>query len=443
MDTNLILKEEDRVRLDEIVQRMVANKEPDSNIRFVVNDFKKVYGYNPKETKESGLQKMERVLTKIFPGKQIGEAIGTQIAKATVPPEQREFVSEGPTAKQVLGDVARAGLTIATPLIPPAGGVIGRAAQFGAIGGLGGATTAMAEGGDVVSSAKTGALTGAAIGGTLGILEKGVKAFGNFLGKTGEKIQTTVIRPTQADIKDGFSINTVNKYNLGGSLKTTFEKTDRVLDKLSADLNQKLGATSNKVDLNDVYNKTAKRLLGNKLESFGSNAQMDSAIEKLKNEIATVAGQTGKLSIPDSQLVKRAAGHFGAWSFGVPTPEATASQKVYNTFYNEMKTAIEKASPEGVKQINQEISKLIPVMNALIRRIPVAERNNVLSLTDIITATGAVFDPRSLGLTALNLASKSGTVGAKLAKTPQITSGLVSKVEPAIRSTLPLGTIKE
>jgi len=53
MDTNLILKEEDRQKLDGIVQQMIVNKEPDSNIRFVVDDFKKIYGVEQEQPKKS------------------------------------------------------------------------------------------------------------------------------------------------------------------------------------------------------------------------------------------------------------------------------------------------------------------------------------------------------------------------------------------------------
>ena len=41
MATNL--SEADRLKLDGIVQKMIANKESDENIQWVVNDFKQKY----------------------------------------------------------------------------------------------------------------------------------------------------------------------------------------------------------------------------------------------------------------------------------------------------------------------------------------------------------------------------------------------------------------
>jgi hypothetical protein len=42
---NLILKENDREKLDKIIQEMINNKEDDSTIKAVVNDFKSKYGF--------------------------------------------------------------------------------------------------------------------------------------------------------------------------------------------------------------------------------------------------------------------------------------------------------------------------------------------------------------------------------------------------------------
>lgn len=393
------------------------------------------------------LQKVGGVVQKIFPGQKIGEGIGTSVAalgRLAKGDQQgfRDILETQVTPKEIAGDVAKSIAFAGAAGVSPAMTVMGKAAQFGTLGAVSGAGQAATEsksGTEIAREAVQAGAVGAGVGVAFGLAEKGFKALSNLLGKTGTKMQTAVIKPTQADIKDGFKIETVNKYNLGGSLKQTFEKTDAKLDELAKELNTKLAANKTPVDLSDVYEKTAKRVLGSKFESFGANAQIESAIDKLRGEIANVAGQNGLVSIPEAQIVKRASGHFGAWNFGVPTPEVTAQQKVYNTFYNELKTAIEKASPDGVGQINKQISELIPVMNALIRRIPVAERSATLSLTDIITLTGAAFEPRALGLSLLNLASKSGRVGAALSKTPQVSIG---GVEPLVR-TATTGTISQ
>lgn len=394
------------------------------------------------------LDKSTSIFNKIFPGGKVGEAIGTLGGYGlTALKERMGLVPKGTTSQydlssasplQVVGDIAQGAATVAGLKAPLPKTILGKASQFAKIGALAGAGSAASEKKDIVGGATRGAIGGAITGGAVGVVDKGFRLLGNLFGKAGDKITTTVIKPSKVDMDDGFSLETIKKYDLGGSLKKSFNKTEAKLDELSKTLNTKLSSSGASINLNDVYEKTLKRVLGNKLESFGSNLQMDSAIERLRNEIVSVSGENGILSIPQAQIVKRAAGHFGAWTYGIPTPESTASQKLYNVFYNELKTVIENSSPSGVKEINKEISKLIPIMNALIRRIPIAERNNALSLTDIISLTGAAINPPALGITLLNLASKSGTVGAALGKTaPKIGEGIGKTVSTGARAILP------
>jgi hypothetical protein len=100
------------------------------------------------------LGKTQDVLGTVFGGGKIGEAIGTQIAKARATPEEREFIEEGPTGKQVAGDVLRTGA-----LFTPVGKFIKGAKALGATLGLTkGATTAgsIAGGGTAGLLADTG-----------------------------------------------------------------------------------------------------------------------------------------------------------------------------------------------------------------------------------------------------------------------------------------------
>lgn len=344
------------------------------------------------------------------------------------------------TNKEVLGSALKTGTSIAAAAMPVASSIGGKALQFGAVGAVGGAADAMTENKtneEIVKDALKSAAIGAGTGIAFGAAEKGVKKLGDLVGKWGDRIQTSVIKPSQADIKDGFNIETVKKFNLGGSLKTTFEKTESKLDELSKQLNEKIQSSNSTIDLNTIYENTAKRLLGSKMENFGSNKAMETAIDNLRNEIIASAGPNGIASLPEAQLIKRASGHYGAWTYGVPTPEATASQKVYSTFYNEMKTAIEKNSPKGVREINKQISELIPVMNAVIRRIPVAERNSAISLTDIITLSASALEPRALALSLLNFASKRGEVGKVLSNAPKAANA----VSNAIKQAEPVGRL--
>lgn len=71
--------------------------------------------------------KAQKALGTIFGGEKIGEAIGTQIAKSKATDEEKQFI-EGPTTKEVAGDVLRTG-ALFTPIgkISKAVGVAGKA----------------------------------------------------------------------------------------------------------------------------------------------------------------------------------------------------------------------------------------------------------------------------------------------------------------------------
>jgi hypothetical protein len=265
------------------------------------------------------------------------------------------------------------------------------------------------QSGKVDNKTITSAIVGAMfpVGGKL--LSKGKGA----LKPVGEKIQTTVIRPSTRDIKDGFNIANVKKYNVGGSLSDTAIKTHTKINELSQKLAEKLSNSNAAVNLNKVYQETIRDILGtSKSKQFGDIGATKRVIDALKSEIEEVAGKNGLVDLVEATNIKRGAGTKGAWSFGRLEPDSSAIEKVYSKFYSKLKTAIEKAVPDGeIAEINKQISELIPISNAVLRRLPIEQRNNVIGLTDSIGLFSAIFDPRALALIGANRLSKSGRFG--------------------------------
>lgn len=345
--------------------------------------------------------------TRGIPGAKLGSALGTEIGGALAGESLSQIASQI-KPEEVIGDTLKAGALPASFAVNPVSalGKIGAGAGLGAISATGESMSKNESPLDVAKKAAFGALAGGAVSAAF-------VGFGKLLEKTGEKITQGVIKPSEKDLKAGFKIDTIKKYKLGGSLSSMYDKTDEKLSELSHKLSTKLAGSNQTVDLNAILQETSDSLSSNKMKGFGSNTSIQNAVEQLKNEIINVAPD-GTLSIPDAQLVKQSAGRFGAWQFGATDPESTARQTVYNAFYTKIKEAIEKNSPEGVKEINKQLSELIPVSHALLKRIPVADRNRVLSLQDMITLTASVLDPRALGSFGLSMAQKSGTVGNAL-----------------------------
>jgi hypothetical protein len=355
---------------------------------------------------------MSRTPEKVTNGlglKNVVDVMSDDFANILSPKAMQESGAPQASLTKNIGAGLQLGSTIAAAQAAPAA-IVPSVVAGASIGAANQGGEALAEGAPVTEVARKTAI-GAAVGGAVSGV---VSGFSKLLGKVGDKIMTSVIRPTQADKADGFAIETVKQYSLGGSLPKTLEKTQIKIGELSAQLAGKLQATDQGIDLNTVLQQTADELTdSSKLKGFGANAKIQNTIEALRNEVQLVGGQ---LTIPDAQIVKQASGSFGAWQYGKPDPESKATEIVYNTFYNKLKVAIEEASPEGVREINKELSKLIPVQNAVLRRLPVAERNNLISLSDMIGLVGSAHSPAALGPTILNIISKSGTTGAALSK---------------------------
>jgi len=422
-----MLTEQRRQQLDGIVKQMIDNKESDSNIQFVVSDFSEKYGNEqPAKTDNRGMgQKILEGVGSLAGldviGKKIAGAIAPTAAKIFAPGTEKytkEIVKqEDPTWGQTAGAVGQLGLTVGTLGTGAVAGKLGLTgakalgAKIAEGGIIGGAYTAL----DNVSkkeNAGKGVITGAIVGGAIPLvgagIKKGIQKLGAGATKASEKIESSLIRPLKADVSDGFKIENIKKYNLGGNLTQTLQKTDDKLAELTQQLKSKLVNRPDAViDLNEVASATTKKLLENKTRYFGDTAGIKRVIQNLANEIENVS-KNGLVDLPEAQILKQAAGQKGAWVYGFVDPDAKATEMVYTKFYQQLKQEIEKKAPAGIKEINKQISELIPISHAIIRRIPVAERNNVFSLTDVISGGLSFGNPQALGLFIANRLTKSG-----------------------------------
>jgi hypothetical protein len=234
-----------------------------------------------------------------------------------------------------------------------------------------------------------GTLGGAATGASLGVVGK---VLGPLLTKLGSKIQMSAIKPRIKDIKDGYKTENIFKYELDGNLEQSLGKTENRVKDLAAELKTEITKDPNaKVDLGDVLAGVEKRLSGDIQSQAGQSEAIDRSIKGFLNDIIKIAPD-GELNLYDANLYKRGIGKIGAWNVISPTEDITAKQEVANVFYNELKTAIEKAAPDGtrIKELNKQIGELLPIERAIINRIPVADRNDLFSLTDMITGQSLI-----------------------------------------------------
>lgn len=329
-----------------------------------------------------------------------------------------EFFLAGTKATQGINAAANAAK--AKAIASGAGSAISKLAELSVKsagqGAFGGGLTALQRG-EFDSEAKTNALISAAFP----ILAEVGSAVGS-------KIINSVIKPSQADVKNGFDVANIKKHGVGGSLNTSLKKTSNQLNALGDQLDDKLANSDAVVDINKVYDSTAAKIGDKKRILFGRVSDMKSGLSELKSDIDDMAKIMGDgfdegaqafdmtrvpIQVANNQI-KRGAGTKGAWVYGRMDKDAKAIDQVYSTFYSELKNEIEKVGPSGIGSLNKSMSELIPIQSALLRRIPVAERSNILGLGGNMAVIGSIFDPRALVTMVPIIASQSGGFGNML-----------------------------
>ncbi len=255
----------------------------------------------------------------------------------------------------------------------------------------------------------TGAITGAA-GPMVG---KGL----SFLG---ERVERALVKASQRDINNGFKVGNIFKHQLGGSLQDTFKKSESKLDELGtayrAELSRPLSTgVVPEVDVLQAMTDVAQDFAKNPSRTFGKNVNINGAIEKLIDDPAFQALKSGKADLLTANELKRAVGELGAWLDGERDPEANAMEMVANALYSKLRAGIENAAasgPEKIRALNRQMGEIIPIRQAVIRRIPVEQRQNVLNIGDLIG-----FSTGSIGVAMMNRLLKSGQFANVASKT--------------------------
>lgn len=283
-----------------------------------------------------------------------------------------------------------------------------------------------------VAKAQGAGNTGATIAGLLGAAAPVVGAMASSAApKTAEKIETVVLKPTARDFQNGFHPANIFKYNVGGSLDDTLTKTTTALNETYGKLKDVLGSSPSSVNLDEALTDTAANLRASSARNFGQNSGIQKALEKFGEEIRLLPPDAnvppGQFNLLTTNQVKQGVGELGAWLHDptgrvIADPESKATETVANAFYDVLKKRIEAAAPPGeVAALNKQLSELIPIRAAAIRRIPVAARNEVLSLGDLIgLSTGHI------PVSAAARIMKSGQFANLLANGPAIGQGLTT-----------------
>lgn len=300
----------------------------------------------------------------------------------------------------------------------PAGalGKLKTAAKTG-VGLLDALVSAGAEGASAagVSSVQRGAVdadaakTGLLAAGATAAFEGAAPKVGEGLTWLGERVERALVKPTKADVQDGFKIGNIFKYKLGGSLSQTYDKVTSAI----AEQANRLASVENisnqlgrKVDPVQALNAVEADLGRNAARNTGQNVAIQNAIGKLREDLAG-QGITGPVNWATGNDIKQAIGDLGAWmhdpSGKIYGADERAMETVANALYGKLKGNLTQQAFGPITLINNAFSELIPIRQAIIRRIPVEARQNVINLGDLLGVSSG-----HLGLSLANRFLRSG-----------------------------------
>ncbi len=304
--------------------------------------------------------------------------------------------------------------------------LIGASMEAGASGAIG-----AAQSGDL----RQGAIAGATAGATSLAMQGAMAA----MKPMAERIERSLLKPLKPDVEDGFKIQNVFKHELGGTLSQSFDKTNAKINSLSNQLKQVLKADPNaRVNPYDALFAAADDLDKTALKNVGDTSAIQRSLNSVLEDMGEAmrkqgipVGPKGEIDLAAANELKQGFGDMGAWLHNpgggaMADPDSAAKEKVANAVYQQLKIAIEKNANGPVKALNQQLSELIPIKRALIRRLPVDQRKNILNLGDLIgigTGTWGVSLANRLlgsGRTANVLAhgaQNAGTVGPAVGRT--------------------------
>jgi hypothetical protein len=326
------------------------------------------------------------------------------------------FVTPGAPARGVVRGAERLAAKAPAKIPGAVRRAAGTGAGFGAVTGIEEAVGAPTEEVSLRRGLEAGIPTAIAtapialgLGAAGGALTQGLQ-------NLGKRIQTSIIKPKKIKAHKGFVPQNVFKHKLNGDLDQTLEKSNIALDRLSTQLDKKLAENPeirlNVIDvLGKVEEKLAKEIQQGK--HIGKQQEIRNAVNKFTNDIIENAPD-GAVDLLQANTIKRAVGDISALNAINPTAEITASKAVANEFYFGLKEAIEKAAPQGIRDINKQMSEIIPIRSAVIDRVPIDGRNEFFSLKTMLALGGGgglIFAGQRQDsdlLTALGIATAGG-----------------------------------
>lgn len=264
-------------------------------------------------------------------------------------------------------------------------------------------------------------------------ITEGKAALGEGLQKVGSSQMNRVVKPLmrhernakkpieQVIFEQGFDKGEKG----GGSPKAIYERSTEKLNELGKKLKAEIkagrdgGARVNTDQLIDQVVTDLKANPGESEDFYSMAKDVDEIANDFKSR-AQAANGSGDLDLLQAHSFKKYTGHEGAWQHiakakGIPlSAKETARAKVAEAIYHRLNDAIDAGAPNGIKDLNKQISEIIPVNQAAGWRQIVEGRGNAVTLGDVVGMTATAVNPKVWPVVLLNKATKSGSVASKI-----------------------------
>ncbi len=333
-----------------------------------------------------GLATAGNVVNSIFPGKQVGQAIGTLgalgIAKAkdvvTGSHTAENVDVSAPSPLQVGGDIAQGALTVAAPEIGNGATVAGRIGANTVLGAALGGTNAIAKGGNVGDVAKQSAL-GGAIGGAGSAVAEGVGALVNKLPSW--FTQKALPKLDSANVDYALQNTDI------GSISSNLEKSDQAVKSYG-------GQIQSILEHPQYANETGD-----------GSASIQGVIEAFPNANLNpekVAGIVGNVVPGSEKLVEKVANgdatlleknqlrqqlDLATKKVFTDSPTLTFNKQIAHSLANTLRNEVQSVAPETAP-VFSEFSKEMNLNKALTVAQQKIQKGSAIGLYDILGAMG-------------------------------------------------------
>lgn len=237
-----------------------------------------------------------------------------------------------------------------------------------------------------------------------------------------ERIQQTVLRPRVGDWRSGFDIKNIEKYGVQGSVDEVLAKSQSQIDEAANQLRTLIEQGKDKGTRLNLYNvidkaeaeikKTGSPDLVSKIKPIMKEFRQWAKVESSREGVNRIGG----VDLLQAQKFKQMMGGYGDWESAADASKALISKderfqsRAAKAVYDVLRKEIENAGPDGIKELNRKLSDLIPIRASAANRKIVSDRNDPISLKDMISSAAAIGSgPTGAGMLA---ATKFTTTGA-------------------------------